>query len=283
MCQIARFWRHLKRAIFHVFCCSFSIKNKWKANLSLEASQHWCCQASIKLVWPEYKNPSSTGVRHVTKWAFSSDWKTAKFAPVTRIKQRQTLRSPSFLCIRRWNMMQRWSPSSFICLIAKLKEQHSSKAQNSLPKFTWNWAQLWPHTVHRVVRLGNCHCFCSKPYEYVEHVWEGQACILRIHWTRLIPRKLPKRPFLEASGGRFIDALNLLGTASGLHMSSYTLQRTFCESFRKIGQELRSGQPLAGHELFVGKKNRFVQLSRIATRAALVFTRPRLHYELALA
>jgi hypothetical protein len=75
-------------------------------------------------------------VRHVPKWAFSSDWKTGKFAPVTRIKKRQTLRSPSFLCIRRWNMMQRWSLSSFICWIAKLNEQHSSKTQNSLPKFT---------------------------------------------------------------------------------------------------------------------------------------------------
>ena len=220
MCQIARFSRHSKRVFFHVSWCSISIKNKWKANLLLGASQHWCCQC-----WDQ-------------------------------------------VCIAG---------------VEGTRQQHSSKAQNSLPKFTWNWAQLWPHTVHRVVRLGNCHCFCSKPYEYVEHVWEGQAYILRIHWTRLIPRKLPKRPFLEASGGRFIDALNLLGTASDLHMSSYTLQRTFCESLRKIGQQLRSGQPLAGHELFVGKKNRFVQLSRIATCAALVFTRPRLHCESALA
>jgi hypothetical protein len=51
----------------------------------------------------------------------------------------------------------------------------------------------------------------------------------------------------------------------------------------KIGRGLLSGQPLAGHELFVGKKNRFVHLSRITTSAALIFTRPRLHYELALA
>ena len=97
------------------------------------------------------------------------------------------------------------------------------------------------------------------------------------------PKKLQKRPFSRASGGRSRDAFKLVRDSPYFHKSSNTLQRAFCESLRKIGQELRSGQPLAGHELFVGKNNRFVQLSRITTRAALVFTRPRLHYEVALA
>ena len=80
MCQNERFWRHSKRAIFHVSCCSFSIKNKWKANLSFGAPQHWCCQASIRFVWLESKNPSSNGVRHVPKWAFLKALKTCYFS-----------------------------------------------------------------------------------------------------------------------------------------------------------------------------------------------------------
>ena len=88
-----------------------------------------------------------------------------------------------------------------------------------------------------------------------------------------------KRPSLEVSGRRKKDAFNLVGSSSYFHKSLNTLQSNFCESMRKIPQELRSGQPLAGHELFVGKKNRCLA----SPRAALVFPRPRLHYELALA
>ena len=63
MCQKARFSRHSKRAIFHVSWCSISIKNKWKANLSLGASQHWCCQASIRFVWLELKEHVNGSLR----------------------------------------------------------------------------------------------------------------------------------------------------------------------------------------------------------------------------
>ena len=71
--------QNLTRAIFHILCCSFSIKNKWKANLSLGASQHWCWQASSKVVWPEYKNPSSAGVRHVPNSTIFKALKTCYF------------------------------------------------------------------------------------------------------------------------------------------------------------------------------------------------------------
>ena len=69
------------------------------------------------------------------------------------------------------------------------------------------------------------------------------------------PKKLQKRPFSRASGGRSRDAFKLVKASPYFHKSSTTLQSNFCESLSKIGQELRSRQPLAGHELFVGKKN----------------------------
>ena len=69
------------------------------------------------------------------------------------------------------------------------------------------------------------------------------------------PKKLQKRPFSRASGGRSRDAFKLVRASPYFHKSSTTLQSNFCESLRKIGQELRSGQPFAGHELFVGKMN----------------------------
>ncbi len=95
------------------------------------------------------------------------------------------------------------------------------------------------------------------------------------------PKKLQNMAFLEVSGRWKTNAFNLVGSFPYFHKSLNTSQSNFCESMGKIGQGLLSGQPLAGHELFVGKKNRFVQLSRITTRAALIF-RPCLHYELAL-
>ena len=64
-----------------------------------------------------------------------------------------------------------------------------------------------------------------------------------------------KRLFLEVSGRRKKNTLQVVGASPYFHKTSNTLQRAFCESLRKIGQELRSGQPLAGHELFVGKMN----------------------------
>ena len=97
------------------------------------------------------------------------------------------------------------------------------------------------------------------------------------------PKKLQKMAFLEVSGRRKKNAFNLFGSSSYFHKSLNTSQSDFRESMGKIGRGLLSGQPLAGHELFVGKKNRFFHLSRITTSAALIFTRPRLHYELALA
>ena len=92
-----------------------------------------------------------------------------------------------------------------------------------------------------------------------------------------------KRPFPEVSGRWKTNAFNIIGSSPYFHKSSITSQSDFCESMRKIGRGIRSGQPVAGHELFVGKKNRFVLLSRINTRAALGFTRPHLHYEVDLA
>jgi hypothetical protein len=97
------------------------------------------------------------------------------------------------------------------------------------------------------------------------------------------PKKLQKMAFLEVSGRRKTNAFNLVRSSPYFHKSSNTSQSDFCESMRKIGRGIRSGQPVAGHELFVGKKNRFVLLSRINTRAALGFTRPHLHYEVDLA
>ena len=41
--------------------------------------------------------------------------------------------------------------------------------------------------------------------------------------------------------------LQVVGASPYFHKSSTTLQSNFCESLRKIGQELRSGQPMAGH------------------------------------
>ncbi len=82
---------HSKRAIFDVFRCSISIKNKWKATLSFGASQHWCVQASIRFVWLESKIPSSNGVRHVPKSTFLMALKTCYFwrFPMLDFNQKQ--------------------------------------------------------------------------------------------------------------------------------------------------------------------------------------------------
>ena len=45
----------------------------------------------------------------------------------------------------------------------------------------------------------------------------------------------PKRPFLEVSGRRKKKTLEVVNASSKFHMCSNTLQRTFCESLRKIG------------------------------------------------
>ena len=56
-----------------------------------------------------------------------------------------------------------------------------------------------------------------------------------------------KRLFLEVSGRRKKNNLQVVGASPYFHKSSTTLQSNFCESYRMIGQELRSGQPMAGH------------------------------------
>ena len=63
------------------------------------------------------------------------------------------------------------------------------------------------------------------------------------------PKKFQKRPILEASGGQSRDAFKLVGTSSSLQICSNTLQSIFCEGLRKIGCDLRSGQPMAEHEV----------------------------------
>jgi hypothetical protein len=55
-----------------------------------------------------------------------------------------------------------------------------------------------------------------------------------------------KWPFLEVSGRRKKNAINLVESSPYFHKSSNTLRSTFCESMSTIGAVVLSRQPLAG-------------------------------------
>ena len=140
----------------------------------------------------------------------------------------------------------------------ELAEQHSKRAQNSRAKrlFLEVSGRRKKNTLQVVGASPFFHKnsstlqsnFCESLRKIGPELRSGQ--LMAGH-----PKKLQKRPFSRASGGRSRDAFKLVRSSSKFHKSSTTLQSNFCESLRKIGQELRSRQPLAGHELFVGKQN----------------------------
>ena len=77
-------------------------------------------------------------------------------------------------------------------IAALVKRQLRQSVKMHCQKLPKVGGQLWLHTVHCVYRFENYYCSCPKPYECNKHMWEGQVSNMRTHWTRTVPKKLPK-------------------------------------------------------------------------------------------
>ena len=136
--------------------------------------------------------------------------------------------------------------------IDKIDEQHSKQAENTRPK--WPSPEVSGRRKKNTLKLvGTSSKLHNDSNTFQSDVSEGLTKIgqeLRAPAPMAgHPKKFQKRPILEASGGRSRDAFKLVGTYSSLQICSNTLQSIFCEGLRKIGCDLRSGQPMAEHEV----------------------------------